>query len=127
MEWDVPQSAEVVTTADGAEWSWNLTNNNFPQSVQIVHWYHIIESMAHASEALYPKDEKAAQRAPQERGNALYLGQLDRIMASLEAAGLTYEAHYFQTHRRRMQYQEFRERGYPTGLGTVESGVKQFK
>jgi hypothetical protein len=26
-----------------------------------------------------------------------------------------------------MQYQEFREMGYPIGSGTTESGVKQFK
>ena len=26
-----------------------------------------------------------------------------------------------------MQYQEFREEGYPIGSGTVESGIKQFK
>ena len=26
-----------------------------------------------------------------------------------------------------MQYQDFREQGYPIGSGTVESGIKQFK
>ena len=57
----------------------------------------------------------------------MYLGQIDRIIAPLEAAGLATEAHYFQTHQRRMQYQEFREQGYPIGSGTVESGIKQFK
>jgi hypothetical protein len=36
-------------------------------------------------------------------------------------------AQYFQTHERRMQYQEFREQGYPIGSGAVESGIKRFK
>ena len=32
-----------------------------------------------------------------------------------------------RTHQRWMQYQKFREGGYPIGSGTVESGIKQFK
>jgi hypothetical protein len=123
----VPQAADVVTTADGAEWIWNVTDDLFPQSAQIVDWYHATQHVALAAAALYPNDEKAAQRWQQERREALYLGQIDRIIAPLEAAGLASEAHYFQTHQRRMQYQEFREEGYPIGSGTVESGIKQFK
>ena len=34
------------------------------------------------------------------------------------------EANYFRTNARRMQYQEFREAGYPIGSGMVESGCK---
>ena len=55
------------------------------------------------------------------------MGHIYRIIAPLEAAGPATEAHYFQVHQRRMQYQEFREDGYPIGSGTVESGIKQFK
>jgi hypothetical protein len=122
----VPQAADVVTTADGAEWIWNVTDDLFPQSVQIVDWYHATQHLVQAATALYPHDEKAAQRWQQEQREALYLGHIHRIIAPLEAAGLM-EAHYFQVHQRRMQYQEFREDGYPIGSGTVESGIKQFK
>ena len=52
---------------------------------------------------------------------------MEPITAPLEKAGLATHAHYFQTHQRRMRYQEFREQGYPIGSGTVESGIKQFK
>ena len=40
-------------------------------------------------------------------------------------ADLEAEAGYFRNNHRRMQYQEFREEGYPIGSGTVESGCKQ--
>jgi hypothetical protein len=57
----------------------------------------------------------------------LYLGRLANITTPLGQANLSSLAQYFQTHERRMQYQEFREQGYPIGSGAVESGIKRFK
>ena len=50
-----------------------------------------------------------------------------QFAAQLEAAHLPDHARYFRVHQRRMQYQEFRDDGYPIGSGTVESAIKQFK
>lgn len=127
VERAVPQAAEVVVTADGAEWIWNLVADYFPESVQIVDWYHATDHVAQAATALYPTDATMAQRWNHERRHGLYLGQVHDIATPLVAAGLASHAHYFHTHQRRMQYQEFREQGFPIGSGTVESGIKQFK
>ena len=127
VERQVPQAANVSVTADGADWIWNLADDYFPDSVQIVDWYHATEYLAHAAEALYPNDPEAAQGWQQARRDDLYLGQIHKIIEPLERAGLTAQAEYFRKHTRRMQYQEFHEQGYPIGSGTVESGIKRFK
>jgi len=127
VEQQVPQAADLSVTADGAEWIWNLTADYFPDSVQIVDWYHAAEYLAGAAEALHPNAAAAAQRWQQVRRNDLYLGQTHRIAAPLARAGLSTQAEYFRRHARRMQYQEFHEQGYPIGSGTVESGIKRFK
>jgi hypothetical protein len=127
VERQVPQAADVSVTADGAEWIWNLTADYFPDSVQVVDWYHATEYLAGAAEALYPHEAAAAQRWQQARRDDLYLGQTHKISEPLERAGLTTQADYFRRHTRRMQYQEFHEQGYPIGSGTVESGIKRFK
>ena len=124
VEKQVPQAADVSVTAD---WIWNLADNYFPDSVQIVDWYHATEYLAHAAEALYPTDPDAAQNWQQTRRDDLYLGQTHKLIEPLERAGLTAQAEYFRKHTRRMQYQEFHEQGYPLGSGTVESGIKRFK
>ena len=127
VERQVPQAAEVSVTADGADWIWNLVTDYFPDSVQIVDWYHATEYLAQAAEALFPHDAQAASRWQRERREDLYLGQTHKITEPLEQAGLTTQAEYFHKHERRMQYQEFHEHGYPIGSGTVESGIKRFK
>lgn len=127
VEHQVPQAAEMSVTADGADWIWNLADDLFPDSVQIVDWYHGTGYLAGAAQALYPNDVATAQRWQRARRDDLYLGQTHHIIEPLERAGLTTQADYFRRHTRRMQYQEFHEQGYPLGSGTVESGIKRFK
>lgn len=124
---DVPRAARSSVTADGAAWIWNLVADYFPDSVQIVDWYHADEHLALAAQALYPDDEAQARRWRHQMHTPLYLGEAWRIAQNLHHAQLSDHAHYFHTHQRRMQYQDFREEGYPIGSGTVESGCKQFK
>lgn len=124
---DVPQAADSSITSDGAAWIWNLTQDLFPESVQIVDWYHACEHLAKASHALYPLDSAAAQRWYTAYQRHLFLGEVFLIIRALHQAGLNDLSHYFETHQRRMQYHQFQEDGYPIGSGSVESEIKQFK
>jgi hypothetical protein len=123
----IPQAAQSSVTADGASWIWNLATDLFPDSVQIVDWYHACEHLAQASLALYPDDKEAADRWFRRFKNHLFQGEAFLIIRTLIAADLADHAHYFQTHHRRMQYHQFRDEGFPIGSGTVESAIKQFK
>lgn len=124
---DVPQAADSSVTADGAEWIWALAADLFPDSVQIVDWYHATQHLAQASQALFPDQSEPAHRWYTQQRTALFRGESWKITQALNQVGLTDHSRYFHTHQRRMQYQDFREQGYPLGSGTVESGVKQFK
>ena len=123
----VPTAADSSVTADGAQWIWRLVADLFPDSVQIVDWYHACEHLACAAHARYPDDETAAQRWYRQRCRELYKGEVHKIILRLYAAELSEHAHYFETHKRRMQYQTRVEEGYPVGSGTVESAIKQYK
>jgi hypothetical protein len=124
---NLPTARQSSVTADGAAWIWNLSADLFPDSAQIVDWYHAVDHLAAAAEALFPADSKRSKRWLTQRQDDLFLGNLDAISQPLDAAGLADHSHYFHTHQRRMQYLEFRENGWPIGSGTVESTVKQFK
>jgi hypothetical protein len=89
-----------------------------------------------AAHLYHPDDPQAATRWLNQAETTLFQGHAERIANQLSAGAcgqsqrakdLHTEANFFQNHKRRMQYLEFREEGYPIGSGMVESGAKQFK
>ena len=124
---DLPRAARSSVTADGAEWIGNLAADLFPDSTQIVDWYHATQHLAQAAHALFPQDEARALDWYHQMQTPLFRGEIWKIIRPLHQAGLAEYAHYFEHHQRRMQYQEFREEGWLIGSGPVESEIKQFK
>ncbi len=123
----VPTADTSSVTSDGAEWIWNLAADLFPDSCQIVDYFHALQHLALAAAALFPDKPTHAQRWYADRQDDLFLGNIAAITTPLDHAGLLEFSHYFHSHQRRMQYQQFREDGFPIGSGSVESTVKQFK
>lgn len=123
----LPWTDDTSVTADGAEWIWSLTDDLFPDSLQILDWYHACEHLAKAAAALHPNDPDQANRWYARAQSRLHQGEASLIAHQLSASNLPDHARYFYTHQRRMRYHEFRENGYPIGSGTVESGIKQLK
>lgn len=124
---DLPRAARSSVTADGAEWIWNLTADLFPDSTQIVDWYHATQHLAQAAHALFPNDEAQADKWYRHMQTPLFRGEIWRIVRPLLNADLAAHAHYFEHHQRRMAYHAFREDGWLIGSGPVESEIKQFK
>lgn len=124
---DLPRATRSSVTADGAEWVWNLSTDLFPDSTQIVDWYHATQHLAQAAHALFPQDEPRAAEWYRHMQTPLFQGEIWKITRPLQQAGLADHTRYFDHHYRRMQYQQFQEEGWLIGSGPVESGVKQYK
>ncbi len=129
VEHDLPTAKARAVVGDGALWIWNVAEDICPDGRQIVDWFHAVQHLVDAASILYPDEKDASQRAQWLTiyQDHLYMGRIDKISAALHRRGQADLASYFERHRRRMQYLEFREEGFPIGSGTVESGVKQFK
>ena len=121
------QADRSCITADGAAWIWNVADAQFPDSLQIVDWYHARQHLSLAAQALFPDQPARATAWFHAHTDDLFDGHLHPIIAELTQAGLTTEAAYFQTHLARMSYADFQQDGFPIGSGSVESEVKQFK
>lgn len=133
-DWEAYYDTQII--GDGAVWIWNQTAEHFFDSQQTLDWYHAVQHLHTAAHLYHPDDPEAANRWFNTAETTLFQGHADRISDQLRdrASGLSQrakdlraEANFFQNNKRRMQYLEFREEGYPIGSGMVESGAKQFK
>lgn len=124
-----PQAERRGVLADGAPWIWNLTQELFPEALQIVHRFHAKEHLSNLAQTLYgPADPRAptwAKRRPQE----LDTGRFHALLAALRRHGSTCQEarralNYFQTNRHRMRYPDFHAQGLCTSTGGVEAGGK---
>ncbi len=127
------QAQERVTLGDGAKWIWGISSEHFPTGQEVVDWYHAVDHLWTAAHLSF-QDKAPRERWVKHRKMDLWVGQAEQIATIIETlatqhpdhqTALISEAGYFRNNYRRMQYQEFREEGYPIGSGTVESGCKQ--
>ncbi len=125
------QADIVVFTSDGAEWIWRMVEARFKRAVQIVDFYHAAEHLSILCEIVEP-DKANAQELFKKRRKILLNWGVESLIDFFTkiAKGDPKEAQikdalgYFITHRDRMKYREFREKGYFIGSGVIEGSCK---
>ncbi len=123
------QAQRTAALGDGAPWIWNLVEELFPGTVQIVDRFHAKQHLSDLGKALYgPTHPRASQWAKRQHeeldagGFLALLAAIRRHVAHSEEARRC--LHYFQTNRERMRYPEFHAQGLCTSTGVVEAGCK---
>lgn len=131
-------ATDTVAIGDGAPWIWNQVRDHFYDSQQIVDWYHAVEHLHEAARLVYGAEDGPTQtRGYNSLETLLFQGHASRVADLLDkvaatkpealAEDLQSEATFFRNQKRRMQYMDMRNDGWPLGSGMVESGAKQFK
>jgi len=138
--WQAPSARRVVVMGDGAPWIWNQAAEHFPGAVEIVDFYHAVEHLWAAGEALWGDRERSAATRGWVRKwrHELRHGGVARVIAALEqaqrrrAVSLSASAatvvrrnlEYFRTNQERMKYDQYRRWRLPIGTGAVEGSCK---
>ncbi len=131
----VPRAHDSIVIGDGAHWIWDLAQEHFGSSWQVVDWYHAKEHLHRVADLAFGEGNPTGQQWVQRMRTPLYQGQVWEVSADIRdlaaehprvSQALLTEAGYFETNKRRMQYLEVRDAGLPIGSGMVESGCKQF-
>ena len=107
-----------VVMGDGADWIWNICEEQFPGAIQIVDLYHARQHLWDLGGKLHPNDEKVKRRWVMAHQHFLDDGKIEKLVAKLRAlspdnpelaAAVRIEANYFERNPERMRYPRFRK------------------
>jgi hypothetical protein len=126
-----------IVIADGAVWIWNQADLHFPGAVQIVDLYHARQHLAELAALLHPHDAVAKKLWLAPMKDLLDEGKIEELVGLLGVIAAEHaetcpdltkevltEAEYFATNAGRMNYPDFRARGFFVGSGVIEAGCK---
>ena len=129
--WDRAQKKVVM--GDGAEWIWNLAQEQFPGAIEIVDLYHARQHLWDLAGKLHPYEEAVKRRWVMSHRHWLDDGKIEQLVDRLRALGaerqelaedIETEANYFERNADRMRYPKFRKQGLFVGTGVIEAGCK---
>jgi hypothetical protein len=122
-----------VVIGDGAEWIWNIADQQFPGAIQIVDLYHARQHLWNVARCLYPLEQVAQRRWILRHQPKLDGGLIEKLVAYLRSLEkhssaaleiIAIEASYFEKNAARMRYPAFRRQHLFVGSGVIEAGCK---
>jgi hypothetical protein len=129
--------AKTAFVADGGVWIWQEVGKYFPQSVQVLDFYHVTQHLWEVARARFGEAKKEQKQAAQawigQQKERLLNNQGSAVIADVGSWSTATEAHqqlqrrelgYLRGHEARMRYATFRQQGYHIASGVIEAGCK---
>ena len=118
-----------ICIADGARWIWNWVEDCYPQSIQILDFFHAVEKLGSYATLQYPDRCERDQWMEQQR-QRLKNNEADKIIAELKISSSNHKEtekartdviRYYENNLSRMQYRTYLDKGYLIGSGAIEA------
>ena len=128
MDYHLENLNNLVFIADGARWIWKWADKTYPESVQIVDFYHAKEHLCAFAKS-YFSDEQLRSQWIEQISEMMISQGINPVIASLQALPRRKKSYaigkkllaYLRKNQQRMQYHEFLEKGLLIGSGAIES------
>jgi len=127
------RARRVVALSDGAEWAKNLADDQFPNAVHIIDFYHAAEHVARLAKLLYERNPKLMDAQLERWTTELYEGRVQTVIEQASALlskdpnamkDARKEIAYLGKNKDRMKYDQYRAEHLFIGSGVVEAGCK---
>lgn len=132
VEYHLDSKAEIVFVADGAPWIWKWAETMYPESTQILDFYHAKQHLCEWAEIAIVKPEEK-ERWVDYQTLLLLNDKVGEVIKNISARP-AFSTHakqkkmalmeYYTVHKERMKYRTFRINGLTIGSGAIEAAHK---
>lgn len=128
MEYYLEGLKQKIFIADGAKWIWNWVGDTYPDSVQIVDFFHAKEHLCEFAKEYFKDKAQREKWIDGQSGNMMGKG-IGPVIEAIEdlpeqkrtkkkRGGLL---NYYRANEDRMQYHVFKSNGWQIGSGAIEA------
>lgn len=131
-EYHLDSKSEIIFVADGAPWIWKWVESKYPDSTQILDFYHAKEHLCQWAELAFAKAEEKIKWIDLQ-SLLLLNDKVEEVIKNIsKRPAFSPPAkekkktliNYFNTHKERMRYRTFRTKGMIIGSGAIEAAHK---
>lgn len=129
VELHLDEKGEIVFIADGAKWIWKWVETMYPESTQILDYYHAKQHLCQWAETAI-KDTQQKNNWIQTQCLWLFNNGIDTVIENIKQQKVNGTQvrkdrqaliEYYTTNRNRMQYKTYQEQGLMIGSGPIEA------
>jgi hypothetical protein len=128
----IPSGKPPVFIADGAKWIWNWVEDYYPQSIQILDYYHCKEHIYAFAKEYFTKQEisiwveDATDKLKTQRVD-IFLKELEELTCKNEVLLKSKNKllNYLTNNKKRINYGKFIDEGLWIGSGAIESANRE--
>jgi len=129
---EIPRSKQLVFINDGARWIWNYIEERYPNSIQILDFFHCKEHICQFAKEFFGNTQQASDFSEQ-LCNMLLEEKVDGAIETIR--GLEPQSKkkhdekekllgYLETNKKRINYGRFKKMGLLIGSGPIESAQR---
>lgn len=128
------QAINTVVIGDGAHWIWQMAQEQFPGSVEILDFFHLSEYVWTVAKAAYPNQEEKQRDWVKTQQKILKKSQWQTVINNCHqlkgkkkdlTESITNLERYLNNNQSRIDYQAYLKAGLMIGSGVVESSNRR--
>lgn len=133
LDYHLEKLPNPVFISDGAKWIWNRIDDCYPDSIQILDFFHAYEHLCDFAKEFFPcKDKRDAWTEKQKE--LLLNDKVKEVIENIDALDTSKGKklqeiqrkliNYYRKNKKRMQYKTFTNKGLLIGSGAIESAIR---
>jgi len=127
---EIPNQGRLVFINDGARWIWNHIEDHYPNSIQILDFFHCKEHLYDFAKLLFGSDTLRAEQFVNQTIDCLLAQQVDRALQEISSLECRKQGvikakekllNYLTRNRERINYGYYIKQGWLIGSGAIEA------